>query len=138
MQWDDGEHAGFSNTQSDALYAPLIRDPQYGFQSVNVAAQQADEASLLHAVRKMIAARKELPLLAKGKLDWLLDTPKETICFVRSEGNQRLFALHNISAEQLIVQFAEWEAVRDYFDADAEIGEYITLEPYNYRWLVTK
>ena len=138
MQWDDGEHAGFSTTQSDALYAPLIRDPQYGFQSVNVAAQQADEGSLLHAVRKMLAARKDLPLLAKGKLDFLLETPKETICYVRTEDDQRLFALHNISPEPLIVQFAEYEAVRDYFNADAEIGEYITLEPYTYRWLVTK
>jgi maltose alpha-D-glucosyltransferase/alpha-amylase len=138
MQWNDGEQAGFSSTQSDALYAPLIRDPQYGFQAVNVEAQQADEGSLLHAVRKMIAARKDLALLAKGKLDFLLETPKETLCYVRTEGDQRLFALHNISAEPRIVQFAEAEAVRDYFDADAEVGEYITLEPYSYRWLVTK
>ena len=138
MQWDDGEQAGFSNTQSDALYAPLIRDPMYGFQAVNVAAQMADEGSLLHAVRKMIALRKELPLLAKGKLNWLLETPKETLCFERSQSGWRLIALHNISAEPQTISFPEWQNFRDAFDANADVGETITLPPHGYRWLVVR
>jgi maltose alpha-D-glucosyltransferase/alpha-amylase len=138
MQWDDGEQAGFSNTQSDALYAPLIRDPVYGFQAVNVAAQMADEDSLLHVVRRMIALRKELPLLAKGKLNWLLETPKETLCFERSQSGWRFIALHNISAEPQTVTFPEWQNFRDVFEEGAEVGETITLEPHGYRWLLMK
>ena len=135
MQWDDGEHAGFSNTQSDALYAPLIRDPIYGFQTVNVASQQADEGSLLHLVRKMIAARKGLPLLAKGKLEWMLDTPKGTLCFVRSEGSQKLVVLHNISDETYTIPVTEWEALVDIFHPDEVVGDHVTLPPYSFRWL---
>ncbi|MEO8397399.1 MAG: maltose alpha-D-glucosyltransferase [Chloroflexota bacterium] len=138
MQWNNGEHAGFSNTQSDALYAPLIRDSIYGFQTVNVEAQQADEGSLLHLVRKMIALRKNLPLLAKGKLNWLLDTPKGTLCFVRSEGDQKLIALHNLTAETQTIPFSEADSVIDAFDPKAAVSDTITLPPYGYRWLITQ
>jgi len=136
MQWDDGAQAGFS--QSDALYARLIHDPTYGFQAVNVAAQIADEDSFLHVVRKMIALRKELPLLAKGKLSWLLETPKETLCFERSQSGWRFIALHNISAEPQTVTFPEWQNFRDVFEEGAAVGETITLPPHGYRWLVVR
>ena len=138
MQWNDGEQAGFSNTQSDALYAPLIRDPIYGFQTVNVEAQMADESSLLHVVRKMIAARKDLPLLSKGKLDWLEETPQGTLCFVRSEDGQRLIACHNITAEDQIVELPDWQQLQDYFQPGVELGGQVTLPPYGYRWFVLK
>jgi maltose alpha-D-glucosyltransferase/alpha-amylase len=142
MQWADEPHAGFSNTQSDALYAPLIRDPLYGFQAVNVAAQMADEGSLLHLVRRMIALRKDMPMLAKGKLEWLLDTPKGTLCFTRSEGKgknlQKLVALHNLSDETHTVPLADAAGLIDAFDSKAEVGEYVTLPPYGYRWFVLK
>ena len=138
MQWNDGVHAGFSNTLSDALYAPLIRDPLYGFQAVNVTAQQADKGSLLHLVRKMIAARKDLPLLAKGKLDWLLETPKGTLCFVRSEGDEKLIALHNISDETHTIPLPEYKSLVDVFNPKEKIGDYVTLSRYEYRWLKLK
>ena len=46
MQWDASENAGFSAAPADKLYAPVINDPVYGFQQVNVAAQEADPDSL--------------------------------------------------------------------------------------------
>jgi maltose alpha-D-glucosyltransferase/alpha-amylase len=138
MQWADEPHAGFSNTQSDALYAPVIRDPLYGFQAVNVAAQMADEGSLLHLVRRMIAKRKELPLLAKGKLEWLIDTPKGTLCFTRTEGDQRLMVMHNLSGETHTIPFADCDAFMDAFDHTAACTEYISLPAYGYRWFISK
>jgi hypothetical protein len=90
----------------------------------------------------MIAKRKELPMLAKGKLEWLLDTPKGTLCFVRSEGRgkslKRLVALHNLSDETHTIPLADAAELVDAFDASAEVGEYITLPPYGYRWFVSK
>ncbi len=138
MQWEDDINAGFSDTRSDALYAPVLRDPVYGFQQINVAAERATTGSLLHAVRRMIAKRKELPMLAKGKLEWLLDTPRGTLCFRRSDGDQELIALHNLTREPYTIPFSEWESYVDAFNADAEIGEYLTLPPHGYRWLLKK
>ncbi len=62
MQWDDGPNAGFSAGPSNQLYLPVDPDPG----RPNVAAQRADEQSLLHLVRRLIALRKATPALRTG------------------------------------------------------------------------
>src|SRR6202000_1162966 len=62
MQWDDGPNAGFSAAPSDALYLPADPSPD----PPDVAAQRADEASLLHQVRRLVAVRKAVPALRTG------------------------------------------------------------------------
>ena len=42
-----------------------------GPRNINVKAQVADPASLLHAVRRMISVRKEHPVLGEGDLTWV-------------------------------------------------------------------
>jgi glycosidase len=62
MQWDDGPNAGFSAAPASSLYLPI--DPDQA--RPTVAAQRADEQSLLHQVRRLIKLRKELPALRTG------------------------------------------------------------------------
>ncbi|WP_189316563.1 alpha-amylase family glycosyl hydrolase [Streptomyces brasiliensis] len=63
MQWDDSPNAGFSTASADRLYLPLDPDPG----RPTVTAQLADDGSLLHLVRRLIALRKATPELgAKG------------------------------------------------------------------------
>jgi maltose alpha-D-glucosyltransferase/alpha-amylase len=59
MQWDDSPNAGFSTAPADRLYLPVDPDPD----RPTVAAQRADEGSLLHLVRRLIALRKATPEL---------------------------------------------------------------------------
>jgi len=66
MQWDDSLNAGFSDADPEKLYAPVIKDDVYGFQRVNVAAQEADPDSLLNRLRHMIRVRKEHPFWQRG------------------------------------------------------------------------
>ncbi|MDT0264833.1 alpha-amylase family glycosyl hydrolase [Streptomyces sp. DSM 44915] len=54
MQWDGSANAGFSTAPAERLYLPIDPDPQ----RPNVAAQRADEGSLLHLVRRLIALRR--------------------------------------------------------------------------------
>ena len=42
MQWTGDRNAGFSRADSARLYAPPIMDPVYGYQAINVEAQQRD------------------------------------------------------------------------------------------------
>ena len=70
MQWDNSPNAGFSEASADKLYAPLIDDPVYGYTKINVAAQEADPASLLNRIRHLIAVRKQHPLLGRGDFEW--------------------------------------------------------------------
>ena len=48
MQWSMDRNGGFSKADSARLYLPLIMDPVYGYQSVNVEAQERDPSSMLH------------------------------------------------------------------------------------------
>ena len=46
MQWSIDRNAGFSRTDPQRLYLPVIMDPIYGYQAVNVEAQSRDPSSL--------------------------------------------------------------------------------------------
>ncbi|MFE3137288.1 alpha-amylase family glycosyl hydrolase [Streptomyces scopuliridis] len=69
MQWDDSPNAGFSAVSApDSLYLPLDPSPD----RPTVAAQRADEGSLLHLVRRLIALRRATPGLGvAGSVDVL-------------------------------------------------------------------
>lgn len=135
MQWTAEANAGFSEASDEKLYAPVISDAEFGYSRVNVAAQQADESSLLHTVRQMIHTRKGLPLLAKGRLTWLAELPVDLLCFWREEDTQRLLALHNLSDQPREVPLPEGR-FRDALHPDEVIlSGLLTLPPYGYRWL---
>jgi len=55
MQWDNGENLGFSTGCADSLYLPVDPAPD----APTVAAQEADDDSLLHFVRALLALRQE-------------------------------------------------------------------------------
>src|SRR6266700_3265509 len=57
MQWNGDRNAGFSRADVHALYTPLVADPVYGYQAVNVEAQQRVPSSLLNWMRRLIAIR---------------------------------------------------------------------------------
>jgi maltose alpha-D-glucosyltransferase/alpha-amylase len=62
MQWDSSPNAGFSAAPAARLYLPV--DPDQG--RPTVAGQRADEDSLLHLVRDLIALRRAHPELRPG------------------------------------------------------------------------
>ena len=66
MQWDASPNAGFSDAPAEKLYAPVISDPVYGYQKVNVASQEADPYSLLNRLRHLIFTRKSMTCLVQA------------------------------------------------------------------------
>ena len=61
MQWSGDRNAGFSRANPQRLYLPVIIDPEYHYEAVNVEAQQANPHSLLWWMKRLIALRKQLP-----------------------------------------------------------------------------
>jgi len=136
MQWtDDPVAAGFST--SPTTFNPIISDAVYGYHHINIQTQQLDSNSLLHTVRRMIAARKTLPVLAKGSLEWLHELPLSSMCFWRRSELGAVLALHNLAEEPLIVPLPEGVTFTDVLNPEAGPcqGE-ITLDAYGYRWFV--
>jgi len=59
MQWTPDRNAGFSSATPGRLHLPVIQDPVYGYEAVNVEAQLEDQSSLLYWTQRMIHARRQ-------------------------------------------------------------------------------
>ncbi|WP_285696263.1 maltose alpha-D-glucosyltransferase [Actinomadura sp. NBRC 104412] len=86
MQWTPDRNAGFSLCDPARLYLPVIMDPIYGYQAVNVEAQRNNPGSLLHWTRKMIEIRQRHPVFGVGSYVELSASNPSVLAFVREIG----------------------------------------------------
>jgi maltose alpha-D-glucosyltransferase/alpha-amylase len=84
MQWNPDRNAGFSTAVPAKLYAPVIMDPIWGYQSINVEAQQSDQSSLLHWTRNMIALRKLFHVFGRGTQEFLNPDNRKILAYIRN------------------------------------------------------
>jgi Glycosidases len=71
MQWSGDRNAGFSRANSQRLYLPVVTDPEYHYEAVNVDAQAGNPHSLLSWMRRVIALRKQHRAFGRGTLELL-------------------------------------------------------------------
>jgi maltose alpha-D-glucosyltransferase/alpha-amylase len=83
MQWTPDRSGGFSTGDPQGLYLPPVMDPVYGYQSVNVEAQQRHPQSLLHWTRRMIEIRRQHPVFGLGAYEELNSSNPSVLAFVR-------------------------------------------------------
>jgi maltose alpha-D-glucosyltransferase / alpha-amylase len=83
MQWNSDRNAGFSTSVPARLYFPVITDPIWGYQSINVEAQQSDQSSLLHWTRNMIALRKLFHVFGRGTQEFLNPDNRKILAYIR-------------------------------------------------------
>src|SRR6202011_2937491 len=83
MQWTSDRNAGFSGCDPARLYLPLIMDPIYGYQALNIEAQERNGGSLLHWTRRMIEIRKRHPVFGRGGFEELNSSNPSVLAFVR-------------------------------------------------------
>ena len=83
MQWNSDRNAGFSKAVPARLYFPVIMDPIWGYQAINVEAQQSDPSSLLHWTRNMIALRKLFQVFGRGTLEFLAPDNRKILAYIR-------------------------------------------------------
>ncbi len=83
MQWNSDRNAGFSKCDPARLYFPVVMDPIYGYQVVNVEAQLSDQSSLLHWSRNMIALRKLFQVFGRGSLRFLHPENRKILAYIR-------------------------------------------------------
>jgi maltose alpha-D-glucosyltransferase/alpha-amylase len=83
MQWSYDRNGGFSRADPASLMLPVIMDPLYGFQALNVEAQESDGHSLLHWMRRMLAVRKSHPAFGRGTLKFLYPGNRKIFAYLR-------------------------------------------------------
>lgn len=84
MQWTPDRNGGFSRVDPARLVLPCIMDNQYGYQSINVEAQQADPHSLLNWMKRMLAIRKQYQAFGRGPLKLLYPDNRKILCYLRT------------------------------------------------------
>ena len=89
MQWTPDRNGGFSQTDPQRLYLPPIMDAIYGYQALNVEAQQRNPASFLQWTRRMIEIRKRHPVFGTGTYEELTSSNPSVLAFVRLPSARR-------------------------------------------------
>ena len=97
MQWTGDRNAGFSEGDTAALFTPVIVDPVYGYQSVNVEAQQRSGSSLLSWMKRLIRIVKRHPAFRRGSFEMLHPANRKVFAFIRRHGDDVLLAVNNLS-----------------------------------------
>jgi len=149
MQWNSDRNAGFSKAVPAKLYFPVIMDPIWGYQAINVEAQQSDQSSLLHWTRNMIALRKLFQVFGRGTLEFLHPENRKILAYVRNldreDGtSETVLCVANLSrfAQPVsldLQRFSDMQPVEMIgyvsFPPITDALYPLTLAPYSFLWL---
>jgi maltose alpha-D-glucosyltransferase/alpha-amylase len=143
MQWNGDRNAGFSTATPARLYSPVIMDPVWGYEAINVEAQQGDPSSLLNWVRNMIALRKLFRVWGRGTIEFLDPPNRKVLAYIRQHEGEQVLCVANLSrfAQPVDLDLSRFEGIvpvemLGYVDFPA-IGRNpyrITLAPYAVFW----
>ncbi len=97
MQWSPDRNAGFSGCDPARLYLPVLLDPVYGYQALNVEAESRNATSILHWTRRMIEVRKRHPTFGQGSYAEQGSSNPSVLAFVREFGDDVVLCVNNLS-----------------------------------------
>ncbi|MTI27514.1 maltose alpha-D-glucosyltransferase [Fulvivirga kasyanovii] len=145
MQWSADKNAGFSSANPHKLYLPVIIDPEYKYESVNVEAQQINSSSLLWWMKRVIAMRKKYKAFGRGDINFLSPANAKIIAFTRTYEDEDILVLANLSrfpqaAELELEDYENYTPVEVFshnkFPRISDRPYLFTMAPYGYYWFI--
>ncbi|MEA2342268.1 MAG: maltose alpha-D-glucosyltransferase / alpha-amylase, partial [Thermoanaerobaculia bacterium] len=97
MQWSPDRNAGFSKANPQQLYFPVIIDPEYHYEQVNVDQQQSSPYSLLWWMKRLIAQRNRYQAFGRGTMEFLHPENRKILAFVRRYQDETILVVANLS-----------------------------------------
>jgi maltose alpha-D-glucosyltransferase / alpha-amylase len=147
MQWSAGRNAGFSSANPQRLYLPVIIDPEYHCEAVNVEAQQNNSFSLLWWMKRIIGLRKQHRVFGHGGYEFLRPRNNKVLAFFRHDEDERMLVVANLSRFSQYVEL-DLSAYRGMVPIELfghtefpQIGEHpyiLTLGPHSFYWLALR
>jgi maltose alpha-D-glucosyltransferase / alpha-amylase len=143
MQWTPDRNGGFSRADPARLYAPLIMDPVYGYEAVNVEAQSRSLSSLLNATKRLISVRKSTLAFGRGSMTFIRPANRSVLAYIRQYEGEALLCVANLSrsaqaTELDLSAFRERVPIemlgRTRFPRIGELPYLIMLAPYGFYW----
>jgi maltose alpha-D-glucosyltransferase/alpha-amylase len=97
MQWSGDRNAGFSRGNPQRMFLPVITDPEYHYEMVNVENQSGNLHSLLWWTKRLIGLRKRYKAFGRGTLEFLQPENRKVLVFLRSYEDETLLVVANLS-----------------------------------------
>ncbi|MCC5979181.1 MAG: maltose alpha-D-glucosyltransferase [Salinarimonas sp.] len=104
MQWSSDRNGGFSRSDPARLSLPVIMDPLYGYDRVNVESQLRDPNSLLNWMRRMLAVRKQHSAFGRGAIRFLRPANRKILAYLREHDGERILCVANVSRQAQAVE----------------------------------
>jgi maltose alpha-D-glucosyltransferase/alpha-amylase len=143
MQWTGGWNGGFSTADPERLYQPLISNPVYGYQAVNVESQRRQENSLLSWTKRILEVRRSTRVFGRGSIEFLRPANHRVLAYVRSLDSEKVLVVNNLSGTAQAVEL-DLRALaganpnemygRSLFPRIRERPYVMTLGPYDFFW----
>lgn len=105
MQWSADTNAGFSKANPQRIYLPVIIDPEYHYEAINIENQQKNPTSLLSWMKNLIAIRKRYKAFGRGKLEFLLSENSKVLAYIRSYEDEQIIVAVNLSKHAQVAEF---------------------------------
>ncbi|HXX70493.1 MAG TPA: maltose alpha-D-glucosyltransferase, partial [Polyangiaceae bacterium] len=143
MQWNMDRNAGFSRANPQRLILPVVIDPEYHYESLNVENQQQNPTSLLWWTKRLIAFRKRFSAFGRGTVEFLSPSNSHVLAYVRQYHQERVLIVANLSR---FTQYAELDLCRykgltplelfgeTWFPVVGDAPYTITLGPHDFYW----
>jgi maltose alpha-D-glucosyltransferase/alpha-amylase len=97
MQWTSDRNAGFSEANPHQLYLPVILDPEYHYEFVNVEMQNRNTSSLLWWTKRIIDKRKQYKAFGHGDMKFIHSENPKILSFTRSYEDETILVVVNLS-----------------------------------------
>ncbi|MFI5187752.1 MAG: maltose alpha-D-glucosyltransferase [Chitinophagales bacterium] len=143
MQWSPDRNAGFSRTNPQQLYLPVILDPQYNYEAVNVETEIRNTSSLLWFMKHLISMRKKYKAFGRGDMKFInVDNPK-VLAFTRHYEDETLLIIVNLSkfSQPAEIDLMEYNGCvpveifsKNSFPAIRSIPYFFTLGAHSFQW----
>jgi maltose alpha-D-glucosyltransferase/alpha-amylase len=143
MQWTGDRNGGFSRADPARLFAPPIMDPVYGYQAVNVEAQERSPYSILNWMRRMIGLRKQHQVFGRGTIEFLQPENRKVLVYVRRYQDDTVLCVANLSRTVQPVELdlsrfkglypVEMTGSID-FPRIGDLPYFLTLAPHGFLW----
>ncbi|MBM3939643.1 MAG: maltose alpha-D-glucosyltransferase [SAR202 cluster bacterium] len=104
MQWSADRNAGFSKANPQKLYSPIIIDPAFHYEAVNVEAQESNPQLLLWWMKRLINTRKQHKVFGRGTLEFLYPANTKVLAFLRRHEDEIVLIVANLSRFAQVVQ----------------------------------
>jgi maltose alpha-D-glucosyltransferase/alpha-amylase len=143
MQWSGDRNGGFSRADPARLYAPPIMDPVYGYQAINVEAQERYPFSLLNWMKRLVAMRKQHHVFGRGSLEFIYPANRKVLAYLRRDATETILVVANLSRSLQPVEldlsaFAGLIPIEMFgvteFPRISERPYFLTLNPYGAYW----